>query len=84
MTCFRAGFFSGLFFNHFLPQAFITADIYVKIRYLFVLISATGFFLQHFLSPQLDFHGAIAMVKPSQEGPCARTGWRSCLGDKSD
>lgn len=24
------------------------------------------------------------MIKPSQEGPCARTLWRSCLGDKSD
>jgi len=32
-------FFPGLFFNH-LPQVFITTDIYIKIRYLFMLNAA--------------------------------------------
>lgn len=51
-------FFPGLFFNH-LPQVFITTDIYIKIRYLFMLnaaVLAACFFLLLFVSYRLDFH----------------------------
>lgn len=58
MTCFRVVFFSGLFFNHVFLQVFITTDIYIKRRYLFMLISATCFFLLPFMSYQLDFHAS--------------------------
>lgn len=60
-TCFCVGccfFFRGLFFNH-LPQVFITTDIYIKIRYLFMLnaaVLAACFFLLLFVSYRLDFH----------------------------
>lgn len=88
VTCFHAGFFfffSGLFFNHFLCQDFITTDIYMKIRLLFTLIQPLAFSCCLFCHPSWISRDQQQWPNPHRKAPVhTHTLWRSCLGDKSD
>lgn len=60
VTCFCVGFYWA-FSNHFLPRVFITTDIYIKIRYLFMLVRLfwpLAFSCSFFMSYQLPFHAS--------------------------